>query len=49
MDIEKIKLFALTQSLAIESRCILTGFITHVLGREVKSLKVMEQVRKYCS
>ena len=49
MDIDKIRLFALTQSLAIESRCILTGFITHVLGREVKSLKVMEQVRKYCS
>ena len=48
MDIDKIKLVALTDSLAMESRNILIGFITHVLGREVKSLKVMEQVRKLC-
>jgi DNA repair protein RecO (recombination protein O) len=48
MDIDKIKLIALTDSLAVESRNILTGFISHVLGREVKSLKVMEQVRKLC-
>jgi DNA repair protein RecO (recombination protein O) len=49
MDIDKIKLIALTDSLAIESRNILIGFITHVLGREVKSLKVMEQVRRFCT
>jgi DNA repair protein RecO (recombination protein O) len=49
MDIDKIKLIALTDSLAMESRNILSGFISHVLGREVKSLKVMEQVRKLCS
>ena len=48
MDIDKIKLIALSDSLAMESRSILTGFIAHVLGREVKSLKVMEQVRKLC-
>jgi DNA repair protein RecO (recombination protein O) len=48
MDIDKIKLIALTDSLAMESRSILIGFIAHVLGREVKSLKVMEQVRKLC-
>jgi DNA repair protein RecO (recombination protein O) len=33
----------------MESRNILTGFISHVLGREVKSLKVMEQVRNLCT
>jgi DNA repair protein RecO (recombination protein O) len=49
MDIDKIKLVALSNSLAAESRSILIGFISHVLGREVKSLKVLEQVRKYCS
>jgi len=49
MDIDKIKLIALTDSLARESRSILTGFISHVLGREVKSLKVMEQIRNFYS
>jgi len=49
MDIDKIKLITLTDSLAMESRNILIGFIAHVLGREVKSLKVMEQVRKICT
>jgi DNA repair protein RecO (recombination protein O) len=49
MDIDKIKLIALTDSLAMESRNFLTGFIFHVLGHEVKSLKVMEQVRKLCT
>jgi DNA repair protein RecO (recombination protein O) len=49
MDIDKIKLIALSDSLATESRNILIGFISHVLGREVKSLKVMEQVRKLCT
>jgi DNA repair protein RecO (recombination protein O) len=46
MEIDKIKLVALSDSLAVESRDILIGFIAHVLGREVKSFKVMEQVRK---
>ena len=49
MDIDKIKLIALSDSLAMESRSLLIGFIAHVLGREVKSLKVMEQVRKLCT
>ena len=49
MDIDKIKLIALTDSLAMQSRNILIGFISHVLGHEVKSLKVMEQVRKFCT
>jgi DNA repair protein RecO (recombination protein O) len=49
MDIDKIKLIALTDSLATEPRNSLTGFISHVLGREVRSLKVMEQVRKLCT
>jgi DNA repair protein RecO (recombination protein O) len=48
MDIDKIKLINLSNSLAAESRNILIGFITHVLSREVKSLKVLEQVRKLC-
>ena len=48
MDIDKIKSISLTDSLAMETRNILIGFITHILGREVKSLKVMEQVRKFC-
>jgi len=48
MDIDKIKRVALTDSLAAELRSVLIGFITHVLGREVKSLSVMEQVRKLC-
>jgi DNA repair protein RecO (recombination protein O) len=49
MDMDKIKLIALSETLAKESRSMLTGFISHVLGREVKSLKVMEQVRKLCT
>jgi DNA repair protein RecO (recombination protein O) len=49
MDIDKIKLVCMTNALASESRSLLIGFITHVLGREVKSLKVMEQVRRYCT
>lgn len=48
MDIEKIKMVCMTESLASESRNILCGFISYVLGKEVKSLKVMEQVRRYC-
>jgi DNA repair protein RecO (recombination protein O) len=49
MDIDKIKLIALSDSLAMESRNILVGFISHVLSLEVKSLRVMEQVRKLCT
>jgi len=48
MDIDKIKLVHLTHSLAIESRSILTSLIAHILGCEVKSFKVMEQIRKIC-
>lgn len=46
MEIDKIRLVALSDSLAAESRNLLTEFIVHVLGHEVKSLKVMEQVKK---
>ena len=48
MDLEKIKRVYLTEGLAGESRNILLGFIAYVLGKEVKSLKVMEQVRRLC-
>lgn len=48
MDIEKMKMVSMPEALACESRNILCGFITHVLGKEVKSFKVMEQVRRYC-
>lgn len=49
MDIDKIKLIVLSDSLSNESRNILAGFISHILGREVKSMRVMEQVRKLCT
>ena len=48
MDLDKMKRVCMTESLASESRSILCGFISHVLGKEVKSLKVLEQVRRYC-
>jgi DNA repair protein RecO (recombination protein O) len=48
MDMDKIKLVAISAALAQESRNLITGFISHILGREVKSLKIMEQVRKIC-
>lgn len=48
MDIEKMKMVCLSAGLAAESRNLLCNFIAHVLGKEVKSLKVLEQVRKFC-
>jgi DNA repair protein RecO (recombination protein O) len=48
MDIDKMKRVCLPEPLAVESRNILCGFISQILGKEVKSLKVMEQVRRYC-
>ena len=48
MEIEKMKRVCLSEDLSVESRNILCGFISYVLGKEVKSLKVMEQVRRYC-
>jgi DNA repair protein RecO (recombination protein O) len=48
MDMAKMKMVSLSGNLADESRNILCGFISFVLGKEVKSLKVMEQVRRYC-
>ena len=48
MDIDKMKLVCLPSSLAAESRGMLCNFIAYVLGKEVKSLKVMEQVRRFC-
>ncbi|HPL96299.1 MAG TPA: DNA repair protein RecO [Smithellaceae bacterium] len=48
MALEKIKMVCLPERLAQECRGITCGFISHVLGKEVKSLKVMEQVRRYC-
>lgn len=49
IDTDKIKLIALSEALASESRNVLAGFISHILSREVKSLKVMEQVQKLCT
>jgi len=46
MDVDRIKSVALSDALARESRNILSGFITHILNREVKSLKIMEQVHR---
>jgi len=48
LDIDKIKMVSLPESLAGESRKVLCGFISCVLGKEVNSLKVLEQVRRYC-
>jgi DNA repair protein RecO (recombination protein O) len=48
MELDKMKMISMTESLAFESRSILCGFISHVLGKEIKSLKVLEQVRRYC-
>ncbi|GAB6272264.1 hypothetical protein KN63_04935 [Smithella sp. F21] len=48
MDMEKMNRVCMPEGLASESRSMLCGFITYVLGKEVKSLKVMEQVRRYC-
>ena len=48
MDLEKMKRVCLSESLACESRNVLFSFISHILGKEVKSFKVMEQVRRYC-
>jgi len=46
LEMDKIKQVMLSDALAEQSREILVGFITHILGREIKSLRVMEQVRK---
>lgn len=48
MDMDKMKRVCLSENLSSESRHILLSFISYVLGKEVKSLKVMEQVRRYC-
>lgn len=48
MEMEKMKMVSMPEGLASESRSILCGFISYVLGKEVKSLRVMEQVRRYC-
>ncbi len=46
MDLDKIKTVGLSGALAAECREMLVGFITHLLGKEIKSMKVMEQVRR---
>lgn len=48
IEMDKIKCVAMNDALAAEARNLLVNFIAHILGREVKSLKVMEQVRKLC-
>lgn len=48
LDMERIRRVCLSDDLAAQSRNILCGFITFVLGKEMKSFKVMEQVRRYC-
>ncbi len=48
MEIDRIKQVCLADGIAAESRNLLCGFISHIIGKEVKSLKVMEQVRRFC-
>jgi DNA repair protein RecO (recombination protein O) len=48
MDIEKIRTVIFPSPLAAEARHMMRHFITHVLGKEIKSLNVLEQVRRYC-
>jgi len=49
IETDKIKCVAMNDALATESRNLLVNFIAHILGREIKSLKVLEQVRKLCN
>lgn len=48
LDMDKMNRVCLSEDLAAQSRNILCNFITFVLGKEMKSFKVMEQVRRYC-
>ncbi len=48
MDLDKIPRVCLPPSLAVESRNMMCNFIAYVLGKEIKSFKVLEQVRRYC-
>jgi DNA repair protein RecO (recombination protein O) len=48
-EMDKIQCVAMNDALAAESRKLLVNFIAHILGREVKSLKIMEQVLKLCN
>lgn len=46
IDIEKVNRITLSIQSAQESKNILSGFIHHLLGTELKSLQVLNQVRK---
>ncbi len=46
IDIEKVNRITLSVQSAQESKNILSGFIHHLLGTELKSLQVLNQVRK---
>lgn len=45
IDVQKINRISLTDQAAQESRLILSRFIRHILGRELKSLSVLYQIR----
>jgi DNA repair protein RecO (recombination protein O) len=46
IDIERINMVTLSEMMAKESRDILVGFIHHLLGKELKSLHVLNEIHK---
>jgi DNA repair protein RecO (recombination protein O) len=46
IDIERINRVTLSEMMAKESRDILVGFIHHLLGQELKSLHVLNEIHK---
>jgi DNA repair protein RecO (recombination protein O) len=46
MDIQKINRIALSERSAKESKVILSRFIYHLLGKDMKSLQVLNQIRE---
>lgn len=47
MDLEKLQRLVLTGRAEAESRLILTRFIQHLLGKELKSFKILNDVRRF--
>lgn len=48
MDTNKIRLFSMPERMANEASNMFCVFISHILGHDVQSRQVMEQVRRYC-
>jgi len=46
MPVEKLSRIVLTRQAALESRRVLGRFITHILGKELKSLQVLDQINQ---